>query len=423
VFSWGCRRQESSRSLPWLSHLLLPHPSRWARGCLGTCSHGPSFPPNPLARLFSLTQGPAGHPLNRVSRSAILDRLSGCSAPPEPTHRLLCISPLAWDGEGPGCSHSGLVGLRTAQPSATAAHRQLQGRRGGPGVCPGSVTASGPSLSPVAEQQREGVLAVPKGPISGCPSPRAGPVARGANPGEGQGGVSRAQPAEQRASPTLPGAQAPAITGPQPRLGPAAPSSLAPAAETPGEPGRALPRDQPRLERQGRARAGANGRKCERAKVTLRTGTGCGPRRGCPPGEVRLPLLVPLSLPSHAVEAGMRAVGRGARTLLCCGTARASPIPRPRRGRQGMGSLRARLCQKQSLASRGCARARRGWAPGAAPWLLLGSVTVASWWHRAPLLSARAGTASPGGSRAPRAAGDGVGGFGGRHGAALVLLQ
>lgn len=45
---------------------------------------------------------------------------------------------------------------------------------------------------------------------------------------------------------------------------------------------------------------------------------------------------------------------------------------------------------------------RRGWALGAASWLLLGSVSVVSWRHWAPLLSACAGTASQGGSRAPQ---------------------
>ena len=42
-----------------------------------------------------------------------------------------------------------------------------------------------------------------------------------------------------------------------------------PAAETLGEPRRAFPQDQPRLERQGRAQAGVNGKQaCKRAKLT-----------------------------------------------------------------------------------------------------------------------------------------------------------
>lgn len=92
--------------------------------------------------------------LARVRISAILDKLLGCSAPPEPTHWFLSISLLMWDREGPGCSRcrvvAGLMGPRAAKPLAITAHRHLQGWSVGLGVCAGSITVLGRSLSPFA---------------------------------------------------------------------------------------------------------------------------------------------------------------------------------------------------------------------------------------------------------------------------------
>lgn len=111
----------------------------------------------PTARPFSL---PPGSSWPRVRISAILDKLLGCSGPPEPTHQLLSISPLMWDRVAPGWSHSrmvaGLMGLRAAESLAITAHRHLQGLSVDLGVCSVSITALGPSPLPL-QQQHEGM--------------------------------------------------------------------------------------------------------------------------------------------------------------------------------------------------------------------------------------------------------------------------
>lgn len=59
-----------------------------SRSALGPA---PSFPPNLLARPFSLSPETSCPPFTRVRISAILDKLLECSASPEPMLQLLSI--------------------------------------------------------------------------------------------------------------------------------------------------------------------------------------------------------------------------------------------------------------------------------------------------------------------------------------------
>lgn len=207
-------------------------------------------------------QGPAGHPLTSVRVSAVLGKLVGCSwdaNSPAPRHLPLDVG-LRWAGV------LSLLGLRAAKPVAPTAHRQGWGE--GLGLCAGSLAAAGPSL-PVP-RQREGMLALSKGPLTGCP-PRPGwPCGAWCAPRRGAGrpepcpacSVARVARPPRGADPCRHGATD--DTSVQ-----LIPPPWHPAAETLGEPRRAFPQDQPRLERRGRAQAGVNGKR-ERAKPTPR---------------------------------------------------------------------------------------------------------------------------------------------------------